>query len=149
MKYCALSCARNYLSAVVRDLVAASALPVFAALSLGLVWLRTFPTITNGSKMRQLQDSVAEEWSNISADMAKMVTGFGSFVSHLYERDQQQYLFACFALGNVAALDGNGQSALATAIMHQKRRILLSNLRVAETGCRVLYKLGHWCPVNL
>jgi hypothetical protein len=125
-----------------RGLVAASALPVFAALSRGLGWLRTSPTITNGSNMRQLQDSVAEEWSNISADMAKMVTGFGPFVSHLIEREQQQYLFACFALGNVTALDRNWQSALAIAIMQQRRRILLSNLvgqRVGETACHVLY----------
>jgi hypothetical protein len=95
--------------------------------------------------MGQLQHSLIEEWSNIPADMAKVVTGFGSFVSHLYEREQQQYLFACFALGDVTALDGNGQTTLATAIMHQKRRILLSNLigqRVGDTGCHVLYKLG-------
>jgi hypothetical protein len=33
------------------------------------------PHFTRGSKMGQLQHSLAEEWSNISADMAKVVIG--------------------------------------------------------------------------
>jgi hypothetical protein len=94
---------------------------------------------------RDSQHSIADQWSSITANIAKAVTGFGSFVSHLYNLEEQQYLFACFALGNAGALDEYGLRALATEIMEQKRHVLLSNLlgqHVRETGCRVLYKLG-------
>ena len=95
--------------------------------------------------MRYAQLSIADQWSSISANMAKMVIGFGSFVGHLYKLQEQQYLFACFALGNVAALDANRLRAFARAIMGQKRHVLLGNLlgqRVKQSACQVLYKLG-------
>lgn len=47
-----------------------------------------------------------DEWSQVAANMANSVIGFGSFVDQLYNLQEQQYLFACLALENAAALAG-------------------------------------------
>lgn len=86
-----------------------------------------------------------DEWSQVAANMANSVIGFGSFVDQLYNLQEQQYLFACLALENAAALDEKNLRMLAKAIMEQKRPILLGELlgdQVEQNACQVLYKLG-------
>ena len=89
-----------------------------------------------------------DEWSSVATNitnMANSVMGFGSFVDKLYRRQEQQYLFACLALENAAALDETSLRTFATAIMEQKRPARLGELlghQVDEKACQVFYKLG-------
>lgn len=86
-----------------------------------------------------------DKWSNITGKIAKMVTGFGAFVDHLYQLGEQQYLFACLALRDGAELDDAGLCSFGTAIMAQRRHVMLGEALgqdVRKNGCRVLYKLG-------
>ena len=88
---------------------------------------------------------IADQSSSIVANLAKCVAGFSSFVDQLYRLHEQQYLFACLALGNAGALDGEDLRALASMIIEQKRHVVLGKLLVhpvEKNVCQVLYKLG-------
>jgi hypothetical protein len=81
----------------------------------------------------------------VALDLMWQVPGFAGFVEHEIYNHRQQYLFACFALTNIAGSSRSRRRKYAEAIMFQRRRKILTKL--TRTPCtkstlNALYKLG-------